>query len=269
MKEIERSNGRIRYECQGQDKGTPLLLLHGLGADHEMWHPQIAHYPQEGFRLIVPDLRGFGRSAECAAPGTISIEAWVEDLLAILEAEEISCYALAGTSMGGIVAQALAIADSKRISGLILCDTFMDLETVTERLAGWATLQGLRLYARLGKKRLAKLVVSPYRDVPTIATYFRRAVAAADVAAVIAARRSINAVKHKDALAELRVPTLQLVGAKAGAFFVNLNRKIEAVLPNSRLVVLPNGTDPSNMVAPSEFDAQALPFLKSLDIHCA
>lgn len=168
MKELKRAHGRICYECYGKEDGTPLLLLHGLGADHEMWQPQIEHYPQEGFRLIVPDL------------------------LAILEAEKVSCYALAGVSMGGIIAQALAIADSKRISKLILCDTFMDLETVKERLVGWATLQGLRLYARRGKERLAHIVASPYRNSPQVAEYFRRAVAAADLSAVIAARRAFH-----------------------------------------------------------------------------
>ena len=71
-----------------------------------------------------------------------------------------------------------------------------------------------------------------------------RVTAACDMDQVIRARRIINAIEHKAHLEEINVPTLQIVGAKAGEFFVALNHKVSATMPNSTLPVLPDGTDP-------------------------
>ena len=80
---------------------------------------------------------------------------------------------------------------------------------------------------------------------------------------VIRARRIINSIEHKAHLEEINLPTLQIVGAKAGAFFVALNQKVSATMPNSTLTVLPDGFDPSNLVAAEQFDEAVLPFLTS------
>jgi 3-oxoadipate enol-lactonase len=194
---------------------------------------------------------------------TYSISEWVDDLLAILAAEHVERYALIGVSMGGIIAQALAIADRARLTALVLCDTFTDLETVRERLTGWATLTGLRVVKRLGQQRFAALMGSAYKDSPAAREYFERAAAGCDMDQVIHARRTINSVHHTAHLSEVEAPTLQIVGARAGDFFVALNRKVSAAMPHSTVTVLPDGTDPSNLVAPHQFDEAVLPFLRN------
>jgi pimeloyl-ACP methyl ester carboxylesterase len=260
VKQITREGTNLVYHDYGSTDDPTVLLLHGLGADHEMWQPQIDSYPEQGLRLIVPDLRGHGQSGSLQTNAT---EEWVEDLLTILAAERVERYALVGVSMGGIIAQALAIADRERLAALVLCDTFMDLETVRERLTGWATLTGLRGMKRLGRHRFAALMGSAYKDSPAAREYFERAAAGCDMDQVIHARRTINSIRHKPHLSEVEVPTLQVVGAKAGKFFMALNQKISDAMPNSSLAVLPDGTDPSNLVAPAQFDAEALPFLRN------
>ena len=260
MKQITREGTNLVYHDYGSTDDPTVVLLHGLGADHEMWQPQIDSYPAQGLRLIVPDLRGHGQSGKLQ---TASIREWVEDLQTILAAEGIEHYAVAGVSMGGIIAQALAIADQQRISALVLCDTFMDLETFRERLLGWATLTGLKVLRRFGQRHFATMLSSPYKDSPATRAYFERAALACDLDQVIRARKAINAVEHRTRLAEVGVPTLQIVGAKAGAFFVSLNQKISATMPDSTFTVLPDGFDPSNLVATEQFDAAVLPFLNA------
>lgn len=257
MKDIERAGVRTRYLDSGGE-GPTLILLHGLGADHEMWRPQIDRYPAEGYRLLVPDLRGHGESSRV---GSLSVQDWVEDVLALVHAESLPRYGLLGVSMGGIVAQGVAIADQGRLGALVLCDTFMDLEGLGERLLGRAILGSLRVFRLLGRKRFAETAAGAYPEDSPAREYFLRLSREADMRQIILARKAVNRVRHKAQLSEVRTPTLHLVGDGPGKFFTELNRKVSRVMPESRLEILPGGMDPSNLVVPQEFDTRVLPFL--------
>lgn len=106
------------YEDVGE--GTPLLLLHGFPFDSRSFAPQLKN-PPPGFRLLVPDHRGFGRSE--LAPGVSTMEAMAEDALALLDALKLDSAMVGGVSMGGYVAIALTRLDPGRVSGLVLIDT--------------------------------------------------------------------------------------------------------------------------------------------------
>jgi len=257
MKEIERAGARIRYLDSGGE-GPTLILLHGLGANHEMWRPQINRYPAEGYRLLVPDLRGHGDSSRT---DHLSIQDWVEDILAIVDAEALLHYGLLGVSMGGIVAQGLAIADRRRLDAVVLCDTFMDLEGFGERLLGWAILGSLRAFRLLGRQRFTETTAGAYPEGSTAREYFNRISREADMRQIILARKAVNRVRHKAQLAEVHTPTLHLVGDRPGKFFTELNRRVSETMPESRLEILPGGMDPSNLVVPEAFDGRVLPFL--------
>ena len=60
----------LYYETHGDPGAVPVVLIHGIGADHEMWKPQLASFPASGYFVIVPDLRGHGASD---LPQTFSI----------------------------------------------------------------------------------------------------------------------------------------------------------------------------------------------------
>lgn len=57
-----RDGKRMYYETHGEPEKGTVLLIHGLGADHEMWKPQIERYPEKEYRVIVPDVRGHGKT---------------------------------------------------------------------------------------------------------------------------------------------------------------------------------------------------------------
>lgn len=106
------------YEDRGQ--GTPLLLLHGFPFSSESFWPQL-EAPPAGFRLLVPDHRGFGASAPAEGPSTM--EAMADDALGLLDALGLSSAVVGGVSMGGYVSLALARLDPGRVRGLVLIDT--------------------------------------------------------------------------------------------------------------------------------------------------
>ena len=87
-----------------QGSGTPVVLVHGFPLDHSMWNAQIDAL-SEDYRVIVPDLRGFGRSG--ASDGTVTMQQFAGDLASLLDGLEIDQpVVLCGLSMGGYVASA-------------------------------------------------------------------------------------------------------------------------------------------------------------------
>lgn len=102
-----------------------VLLLHGLGANADSWQLQTPPLVEGGYRVIAPDLRGFGRSTY---PGKISVPAMAADCQALLEYLNIPNAHVVGISMGGTVALQLGLDAHPRVSSLVLINTFARLE---------------------------------------------------------------------------------------------------------------------------------------------
>lgn len=96
-------------------KGTPLMLVHGFPLDSSSWN-EIIPFLKDHFDLILPDLRGFGKSTTVEAPYTLSDMA--DDLAGLLDHLGVEKTALAGHSMGGYISLAFARKYPQRVSGL-------------------------------------------------------------------------------------------------------------------------------------------------------
>lgn len=96
-------------------KGTPLMLVHGFPLDSSSWN-ELIPYLKDHFDLILPDLRGFGKSTTVEAPYTLSDMA--DDLAGLLDHLGVEKTALAGHSMGGYISLAFAKKYPQRVSGL-------------------------------------------------------------------------------------------------------------------------------------------------------
>ena len=102
-------------------KGPAVLLIQGVGVVGNGWKPQVDGL-QEQFTLVSFDNRGIGGST--IRDGQFTIEAMANDALAIMDAEGIDRFHVAGHSMGGIIAQALALAAPARVKSLAFLCTF-------------------------------------------------------------------------------------------------------------------------------------------------
>lgn len=115
------SNGvTIAYRDYGQ--GEPLVLIMGLGASSLKWEPHIQEY-EKHFRVLAPDNRGAGLSDKPLAE-QYSIADMAADVISVLDAEGVSSAHVNGISMGGAIAQYLAVHYPERVRSVVLTNTF-------------------------------------------------------------------------------------------------------------------------------------------------
>ena len=127
----------IAWQVHGPDHAPPLVLVHSLGLDSQMWKPQVEALSND-YRIVVMDLRGHGRSG--APSGPYSIERLALDVLAVADAAELE--RLHRVSIGGQVAQWLALECPQRLSALVLANTAARIGTAeswAERIAAVAS----------------------------------------------------------------------------------------------------------------------------------
>jgi 3-oxoadipate enol-lactonase len=114
----EGSGVRIAFEADGA--GAPLLLIHGLGYGRWGWGPILAPLT-ESFRAVWFDNRGVGESD--VPPGPYTASTLAEDAVAVLDALDVERAHVLGTSLGGMVAQELAVSHPARVDRLVLACT--------------------------------------------------------------------------------------------------------------------------------------------------
>ena len=133
-----------------QGEGYPLILVHGFLGSSEMWKPQINFF-KDYFRVITPDLPGFGKSNKVKSHN--SIQSIANLLLDCLEEKKIDKFYLLGHSMGGMIVQEMAKKDGNKISKLVCYSTgprgempgrFETVEQSREKLKK----QGLKIAAK-------------------------------------------------------------------------------------------------------------------------
>ena len=108
------------YREDGNPDGPPVLLVHAFPTSHGLWEHQIAALGQK-YRLIRPDLRGFGQSPVPEPPYTM--EGFADDLRHLLDRLQIERVNYVGISMGGMIAQVFTLAYPERVQSLALCMT--------------------------------------------------------------------------------------------------------------------------------------------------
>mgnify|MGYP003378075868 FL=1 len=118
MPKIKTNNIELYYEIHGA--GQPLVLISGLGYPLWQWHKMVP-FLAEHFQVITFDNRGVGQSDKPAGPYTAQMLA--ADTAGLLDALGIEKAIIAGHSMGGFIAQAMALDFPQKVAKLILCST--------------------------------------------------------------------------------------------------------------------------------------------------
>ncbi|MBL8102630.1 MAG: alpha/beta hydrolase [Anaerolineales bacterium] len=126
--------------------GTPIVFLHNGGGTSLNWAYQLDHF-SSSYRVIAPDLPGFGLSPRPAAP--LTLDFYVQGLADLLEALNVSNPILAGNCIGSSIALEFALRQPDKVKALVLFNVCGGLPMLNSRLRFWA---GLRPATSLGRR---------------------------------------------------------------------------------------------------------------------
>ncbi len=253
----------IELAAADQGAGPPVLLVHGFPFDHTMWDAQIGAL-SERYRVVAPDLRGFGQSG--VTEGKVTMEQFADDLAALLEALEVEePVVFCGLSMGGYVAWQFWRKYSQRVRGLILCDT-RAVADAPEAAKG--RLRTAERVLREGPGLLAEAMIpkvfaeSTRKNNPSVVESVRRVILAARPQGIAAAARGM--AERPDVtgmLGQIGCPTLVVVGELDVISPPDEMRSLAEAMPNARLVRIAGAGHLAPLENPGEANAAMSEFL--------
>jgi pimeloyl-ACP methyl ester carboxylesterase len=240
MPHVEIDGRRLHYVRQGQ--GEPLLLIQGMSANHLHWGDDFLGLLRDDFDLIAYDHRGIGHSDRVGEPFTIAQLA--RDASGVLDALDLQSAHVMGISMGGMVAQELALAQPERVRTLTLGCTYAGGEG--SRSTDVAIVQRLGELFMTGRTQEAlrygfEVNVSPaFAQDP--AHYERVTRIAAELPAsldiLLLQVQAIAAHDTSERLAGISMPTLVVHGSEDQMLPADNGRMIAERIPGARLEVL-------------------------------
>ncbi|MCS6844579.1 MAG: alpha/beta hydrolase [Caldilineales bacterium] len=244
--------------------GPPLVLLHGLGGGQDNWQLQVPALAPR-YRLILPDLRGHGRSPKPKGP--YRMEQMAADVAKLLRRLEAWPAHVLGLSLGGAVALQLALDEPRLVRSLVLVNTLPKFATADWRQRMLGVRRFVAAYV-LGMDRIAEQVAG--RLFPKPEQGLLRAEAAAHLARndLAAYRASLWAVARFDVtprLSKIACPALVIAGDQDTTLPLEPKRRLAEQIPGARLLVVPNSGHATPLDQPEAFNAAVLGFLAQIE----
>ena len=253
--------------------GRPILLVHGFTGAKEDFEPAVEPLAAAGWHVVAPDLRGHGVSDHPPGQESYSFELFTADVVALADALEWDRFVLVGHSMGGMVAQLVALEVPERLRGLVLMNTShgppdgynpvaLDLGRDLVRQGGMELLVAVR-------REIDKSAEPPAHqrlvdEKPDYRDFHEGKTLAASPDMWLAMVDEMFAQPDRlEALAGLDVPTLVVVGDQDASFRAQSER-IGQTVPGARLVVIPGAGHLPQFETPDEWWAALESFLDDL-----
>jgi pimeloyl-ACP methyl ester carboxylesterase len=239
----------LHFTQAGQG-GRPIMLVHGFTADAGEVAGILGPLVDRGWHVVAPDLRGHGRSDRPTEGDAYSFELLADDVVALADDLGWDRFALVGHSMGGAVAQLIALDHPERLTGLVLASTFhgpvpgitMDLVELGRWVVREAGMSGLAdaMEARRAENPESVAAVERLQETrPGYAEESRaRLVATSPDMWMALAPRFVDQEDRLERLAKLQVPTAVIVGDLDSTFLDDC-RRLAATIPGSHLTVIP------------------------------
>ena len=268
--------GAIDLYYDEQGSGDPLLLVMGLAADSAAWMFQLPDFARH-YRTIVFDNRGVGRSAK--PPGPYTIHEMADDTAGLLDVLGIARAHVVGVSMGGMIAQELALRHPDRVRGLVLACTYPEPDAEVERQREFSVAQFGGTVAADGEMRIDLTALDPMlffqhllprvfnqafidQELPKLMQLFSGALQYGfSMEALLGQVAAVMGHRATERLHQIKARTLVITG-DADLLIPPANSRVLAEnIPNAKLVTIPGGSHGFNFETPEIFNREVLDFL--------
>ena len=248
----------VRLHVVDEGQGDPILFLHGVGGSWRHFEPQL-NALSDRFRCIALDQRGFGRSGEGAE---YTIEALADDAARLCEQLGITQTNVVGLSMGGMVAQSLAARYPELVNAIVLSNTtgYSDpaLRDMVVATCEMVRNGGLQMFL----EATAAMTWAPatLTERPALVRSFAREQAGNDPEVYASILDDIGQLDHRELLPTIKVPVLVVRGDHDALTPPTHTEMLLELLPDARLVALPDAGHMSPLEAPDAFTTAVAEF---------
>jgi pimeloyl-ACP methyl ester carboxylesterase len=266
-----RAGDGVELHVEAHGAGLPVLFSCALNTTCENWRGQVAPLVRAGFRVLLWDYRGHGRSQAPQDLDAYQMARVVDDLGRVLAwGAPGEAAVLAGLSFGGLASLHFALGAPERVRALVLVDSGPGFknpeaqarwEAAIEKTCAFLERKGMAAFAA---SRASETTVGTRPELPA-AQAALRAIAAQDPRGLAAFGRRVAgpAPPVIDALPELKVPALVVVGEHDAAY-LRAAEVLAAKLPNAERVTLAGAHHIVNIEAEESFNEALLAFLERI-----
>jgi 3-oxoadipate enol-lactonase len=249
----------LHYRVDGDPKGAPVVFANSLGTDLRLWDPVLPHLP-DGLRIIRYDKRGHGLSSCPDAP--YSMGALIHDAEMLLDHLEVRDCVFVGLSIGGMIAQGLAVKRLDQIRALVLSNTAAKIGNTdmwrdrinAVRDGGIETLADAVMERWFSKDFRAKPELELWRNMLT----------RQPDQGYMGCSAAISGTDFFTTTASLRLPALGIAGAEDGSTPPDLVRETLALIPGSSFHLIRRAGHLPCVEQPAEFAQVLTDFLRKV-----
>jgi pimeloyl-ACP methyl ester carboxylesterase len=267
----------LYYEEHGS--GDPLLLVMGLAADSQAWMFQVPDLAAR-YRTIVFDNRGVGRSSK--PPGPYTTAAMADDAVGLLDVLGVRRAHVLGVSMGGMIAQQIALRHPDRVRSLVLACTYAEPDAEIAEIraalasqlggsvdaAGGLQIDAAALDPMMFFQQLLPRVFNPdylQRELPTLIQIFSGALQwGFQMDAILGQVQATIDHNCTARLREIGAPTMVITGDSDMLIPPRSSDALAKGIPGAKLVRVTGGSHAFNFETPDVFNAHVLEFLNGV-----
>ena len=258
----------MKLDFEEHGSGSPVVLLHAFPLSKKMWSENIESIVDLGFRLILPDLRGFGNSPDFSEK--ITIEAMARDVDELLNFLKIEKAIIGGLSMGGYVAFNLYRLSPQKFAGLILCDTNAAADTEEKRNLRFKLIEKIESQGTQALiENMLPNLIGEYTKTRNRELIARLKIMFAETkpeAAISALRAMAERQDQAAILEKINIPTVLIFGEEDQVTNLQTARSLHAQIKNSVFYTIKNAGHYSNMEQPEQFNKILISFLQEVKI---